>query len=347
MNKTKKILIVRLSAIGDVVHSTPILHCLRKKFPDAFIAWAVEDNASDILINNPLIDEVFVFPKRKWKKRGFNIKNLFEFISIIKKIRKENFDIAIDLQELFKSGIITFLSGAKRRIAHSGTREFASIFVNEKLQAHDNFDPHKLIIERYLEPAAYLGAPVDEIKFTLPPVNEETKIYIDGLLENTDKNKEIVIFSPSTIWTSKHWTEEYWAELLDKLAPEYNVIFTGTEKDKELIERITSKSATSDYLSLAGKTNLFQLIELFNRAKYLIAPDTGPAHIANATQVPSIIMIFGSTGFKRTPPFGEKHRALSAELTCQPCFKRKCPKTANYMECMKKITPDKIIEFIK
>jgi len=346
MDKTPKILIVRLSAIGDVVHSTPILHSLRRKFPDAYIAWAIEDKSSDILTNNPLIDKIFVFPKQQWKKRGFHIKNLFEFFSIIKEIRKEKFDIALDLQELFKSAIIAFLSGAKRTIAHAGTREFASIFVKEKLPAHDNFDPDKIIIERYLEPAAYLGAPVDEVQFSLPPVSEEAKNHIDKLLENIDKRKEIIIFSPATIWHSKHWLEEYWTELLEKLSLNYNIIFTGTEKDKELISRITLKANTDNYLSLAGKTNLLELIELFNRAKFLIAPDTGPAHIANATQKPSIIMLFGSTGFRRTPPYGEKHKALAAELPCQPCFKRKCPGTDNNMECMKKLTPDKILEFI-
>ena len=347
MNKPLKILIVRLSAIGDVIHSTPILHSLRRKFPDAHISWAIEDRSSDIIINNPLINNVFVFPKQKWKKRGFNIKNLWEFFSIIKEIRKEKFDIAIDLQELFKSGIITFLSGAKRKIAHSGTRELASIFVNERLLAHDNFDPNKLIIERYLEPAAYLGAPVDEIQFSLPPVSQEAKNHIDKLLENIDAGKEIIIFSPATIWHSKHWLDEYWAELLEKLAPDYNVIFTGTEKDKDLIKKISSRAKTDNYISLAGKTNLFELIELFNRAKSLIAPDTGPAHIANATQKPSIIMLFGSTGSKRTPPYGEKHKALSAELSCQPCFKRKCPRTDNNMECMKKLIPGEILRIIK
>lgn len=347
MNKKLKILIVRLSAIGDVIHSTPVLHSLRRKFPDAHIAWAVEDKASAIIINNPLIDEVFVFPKQRWKKRGFNIKNLSEYFSVIKKIRERNFDIAIDLQELFKSGIITFLSGAKRRIAHAGTREAAEIFVNEKLPAHDNFDPNKLITERYLESAAYLGAPTDEIKFSLPPVNLETKNRIDKLLENINPDKEIIIFSPATIWHSKHWLEEYWTELLDSLAPDYNIIFTGTQNDNELIEKITSKAKTSDYISLAGKTDLFELIELFNRAKYIVAPDTGPAHIANATQNPGIVMLFGSTGFKRTPPIGEKHIALSTELSCQPCFKRKCPRTQNKMQCMKELTPDKVLNFIK
>jgi len=346
MTKQMKILIVRLSAIGDVVHSTPILHSLRKKFPQARICWAVEDRASAIIEGNPLIDRVFVFPRQKWKKRGFSLENFKEFFGIINEIREEKFDIAIDLQELMKSGIIAFLSGAKRRIAHAKTREFAHIFVNEKLPAHDNFDPDKLIIERYLEPAVYLGASAEEIEFSLPPITDEAKQKVGVLLQNLDSTKEIVVFSPATIWNSKHWLEEYWAELLDKLAPKYNVVFTGTDKDKELIDRITSKANADNFYSLAGKTNLFELIEVFNRAKYLIAPDTGPAHIANATQKPSIIMLFGSTGFKRTPPYGEKHSALCAELPCQPCFIRNCPRKGDFMECMKKLTPQMVLEKI-
>ncbi len=340
MNALNRILIVKLSALGDIAQSTPILHALRRKFPDNYIAWAVEDRNSDILINNPLIDEVFVLPKLR-------LKNFREYFLIIKKIREKKFDIAIDLQELLKSALVTWLSGAKRRIAHAGTREFAHLFINEKLPIHDNFDPNKLLLERYLEPAAYMGAPIDEIKFSLPPIHFETKDYVDKLLENTDNSKENIIFSPATIWTSKHWSEEYWSELMDKLAPDYNIIFIGTDKDKQLIGRIVNTAKSDNYLSLAGKTNIIQLIEVVNRAKYFIAPDTGPAHIANATQVPSIIMLFGSTGVRRTPPYGEKHKALAADLPCQPCFERICPRKDNYMECMKKLTPKRVLDFIE
>lgn len=336
MIKTKpKILIVRLSAIGDVVHSLPILHSLRRKFPDSYIAWAVEDRCADILINNPLLDKVYVFPRKKWNKQG---------LKVIKEIRKEKFDIAIDLQELFKSGIITYLSGAKRRIAHAKTREFADIFINEKLQAHDTFDHEKLIIERYLEPAEYLGSPIDEVKFSLPPVNEGVKEKVNSLL--TGIEKEIVVFSPATIWKTKHWPEKYWAELLDILQDRFKIVFIGAEKDNELISRIINQAETNDYLNLAGKTSLFDLIEIFNRAKYVVAPDTGPAHIANATQTPKIIMIFGPTGVRRTPPYGKKHSALSTTLPCQPCFRRICPRKDFPNECMKKLTPDLISEKI-
>ena len=347
MNKSPKILIVRLSAIGDVVHCLPILHCLRRKFPNADISWVVEDRASETLVNNPLLDNVYVMPKKRWREQGLTLNTIKEFLDFIKRIRAKRYDIAIDLQELFKSGIITYLSGAKRRIAHAKTREFAEIFVNEKIKAHNIFDPNKMIIERYLEPAEYLGAPTDEVKFSLSYVNEETKTYVDELLQNIDKSKPVIVFSPSTIWPTKHWIEEYWSELLDDLCEENNVIFTGTSKDSALINRIISKAKSRKFTSLAGKTNLFQLIEVFNRTDIFIGPDTGPMHIANATDKPTIISIFGSTSYKRSCPWGEKHYAFSENLKCQPCFKRQCSKKDYKMECMKTITPDKVLRIVE
>lgn len=346
MQTSQKILIVRLSAIGDVVHSLPVLHALKTAFPCCQVGWAVEDRAADILINNPLVDKVHVLPKSRWKKRGYSLKNLAEFWGVVTEIRKEKYDIAIDLQELFKSGLVSFLSGAKRRIAHRGAREFADIFANEKLPAHDNFDPEKLIIRRYLEPAEYLGAKADEIVFSLPPSSEETVKKVDSMLSSLVYGKEIAVFAPATIWPSKHWKEEYWAELLNRLSDRYNVVFIGTEKDNALINRITSLAGNANYFNFAGKTTILELIELFNRTKFIAAPDTGPAHIANATQKPAVIMIFGSTGVRRTPPIGEKHSALSAELLCQPCFRRICPRKDAFMECMENVTPDMVLDRI-
>lgn len=346
MNKKTKILIVRLSAIGDVVHCLPILHSLRQKFNNAQIDWVVEDKAADILINNPLIDNVIVVPKKTWKKRGFSFKNIHEYLSLIFNLRKEKYDIAIDLQELFKSASLAFLSGAKRRIGHKGTRECAEFFVNEKLPYHDIFDPNKMIIERYLEPASHLGASIDEVIFSLPPVDEKTIFYVDGLLSSIDKNKPLTIITPATIWPTKHWIEEYWSELIDMLDSKTNIVFCGVDGDKDLINRIIIGTKKKSYLSLAGKTNLFQLIEIFNRTHILISPDTGPAHIANATNNPEIIMMFGATSHKRSCPYGDKHVSLSAELPCQPCFKRNCPRIDNNMECMKKLKPEMLFNII-
>ncbi len=339
-----KILIVRLSAIGDVVHSLPILHAIKSKYPNATIGWLVEDKATDLIINNPLIDNVHILPKARWKKQK-SLANIKEFFALIKELRKEKYDIAIDLQELFKSGLMTFLSGSPRRIAHAKTREFADLFVNEKLKAHDIFDTERMIVDRYLEPARYLGASTDEVKFSLPPVPTEDKQHVDNLL--SEINKPIAILCPSTIWKTKHWIDEYWAVLLDELQNNFDVIFIGAPSDKQLVEKIVSHSKTKNYTSLIGKTSLLQLIEVFNRSEIMVAPDTGPAHIADATGKPIIFTIFGSTAKNRSKPYGDKHKAFAADIACQPCFKRNCLRKDFNMECVKLITPEIILDAIK
>jgi len=346
MQTRQKILIVRLSAIGDVVHSLPVLHALKKADPGVFLGWAVEEKAAGLIVGNPLVDRVHVMPSTAWKKRGLSWKNVAEFIAFVREIRDERYAISIDLQELFRSGAISFLSGAGRRIAHEGAREFADIFANEKLPFHDTFDPDKPIVERYLEPAAYLGAAVDEVKFSLPPASKGTREYVDELLMDTDGSKKTVVLSPATTWESKHWAEGYWSELLGKIADRCNVIFTGTQDDLDLIGRITAAARTARYLIVAGRTSLEQLTEVFRRADVVVAPDSGPAHIASATGIPAVICIFGSTAYKRSGPRGTKHFSMSAGIDCQPCFKRSCPRRNDKMACVRRMTPGDILSIL-
>lgn len=346
LQENSKVLIVRLSAIGDVIHSLPVISALKATYPNIYIGWAVEDRASDVIIDNPLIDKAFVFPKSKWKKSKDKIQTLKEFSALIKEIKDEKFDVAIDLQELFKSGLITYLSGAKRRIAHAKTREFAEIFVNEKLPAHDTFDQNKLIIERYLESAQYLGAKTNEIEFSLPLIKQETIEKVDKLLLEINKDKPTVVFIPGTIWETKHWIDEYWAKLLDELSSSCNIIFVGAGKDDQLYEKIISLAPNKNNLSLINKTTVFDLIEIFNRTDMVVATDTGPAHIANAVGKPVIITLFGATSYKRSCPVGENHTALCANIECQPCFNRKCKLKDEKMRCMMMLTPEIVLEKI-
>lgn len=346
MSKKIKILIVRLSAIDEIVHCLPVVASLREKFPEATFGWVVEDKAAEILVNNPIVDKVFILPKKKWKEQGLNISTLKEICAFIKEIKDERFDIAIDLQEMFKSGIITFLSGAKRRIARAETREFADLFVNEKLKARDIIDPNKPVIERYLEAAEYFGADIQNVKFPLPIISQNTKDYVNGLLHWQDKNKPNAVFCPATTWSTKHWVEDYWTDLLIKVSEKCNVIFIGTDKDRFLIERITKDVNTEKYLSLAGKLNLVELIEVFNNSDIVVAPDTGPAHIAAATEKPIVVSIFGSTSQNRTKN-RNKNISVSSKLPCQPCHKKKCSRKDNPILCMKEIRPDMVYDILE
>lgn len=339
-----RILIVRLSALGDVIHTLPLVCALKKENPNLFIGWVVEDKASALLENNPIIDKLYVMPKKKWKKNKIDfLGNLKEFFSIIKEIRNDNYDVAIDVQGLLKSAVVSFLSGAKRRLTHSKTREFAYIFGNERLDTGREFGSGEHIIERNLHFARHLGCKNPSVHYSIPSCSDEDRAYVELLLKDCDKSKKTVVFAPATTWINKHWPNEHWAELLKEFAPRCNVVFSGMKSDLPLIEEIITLSGNSECIVLAGKTDILSLCELFRRSDVVVSVDSGSAHLACALEHPQVICILGPTDEKRNGPFGAEHFSVVSNVFCRPCFKKKC---SGNIECMKELYTQKVSELI-
>lgn len=333
----QKILIIRRSALGDTIHTLPLAKSLREKYPDAQIDWIVEDKAEKFITNNPLLDKVYVIHK---KTGGFK-----EFKTLIKQIRAEKYDIAIDTQQLLKSGIILGLSGAKRKIALSDGREFSGIFANEIIKTdRKQFDVNYHVVKRNLEIAKYLGAAGEKISFTLPETSENDKAKAKELLQNINPNLKTVIISPETTWENKHWTAEGWREVITELQGKVNLVYTGTTNDKGLGEKILN--GFENVINLRGKTSLFELEEVFKLADLVISVDSGSAHVAWATGKPSIVTLFFSTSANRTAPFGEKYFSIQAETDCSPCMKRKC-RLQEKNKCILTINSQNIVKIVK
>ena len=341
----QKILIIRLSAMGDVIFTIPLANALMSAGYE--VSWLVSEKGYDLVKNNPCVDKVILAPVEKWKKSKNFIKNFFEYISILKTLRKEKYDIALDTQLIFKSLYWTIFCGAKRRIVAKNYREFAILGGNEVIESTRNgYEPHAVL--GYLKYAQHLGVEVntDEIKVTLPETSEESKNKIDELLKDVDKSKQTIVVSPATTWSTKHWSRDNWRELLNLLKSDYNIVLTGTDKDKVLLDYIDN-----EYLNLGGKTNLEELRELLSRADLVISLDSGTTHLAWAVQTPKIISIFCSTPESLYAPFGNRDRyiSLSAKDICPPCHKRKCPRGTE--ECTRypavKKVYDSVIELLK
>ena len=347
MNEIKKILILRLSAIGDTIHTLPLVNALKKTYPDCKIGWVVEDKAELFVKNNPNIDNCYVIPQKIWKKRSFSLQNIKEFFEIINNINKENYDIVFDTQQLLKSSIILPFLNIKRKITLSGGREFSWIFANEIIKSkHALFDPNYHVVKRNLEFAKYIGANDFEIKFLMKNSDEKIKAKISDLLKKIDPKKPTVVLSPATTWKNKHWQESYWSQVLDFLDQKANIIFTGTNADVALIGRIFANSSAKEITILAGQTNLEELAEVFCRADVVISPDSGSAHIAWATSKPYVIALFTATAAGRNAPFGENCTVLTPNLACHPCMKKKCRQKDKNL-CTKSITPEKVIEVLE
>ncbi len=344
MTKKKgKILIVRLSSLGDVIFSLPLAAVLKKNGFQT--GWLVSEKGIDIVKNNPCVDKVYLAPLGKWKKKGFCLENFKEFLSILKEIRNEKYDIALDCQQAFKSLYWMLFCGAKRRITHKYSRELAFLGGNEHIPNPYKSDFSCHAVEMHLEYARYLGLETHKPEFTLPPCDTETREKVDNLLKNIDKSKPVAVISPATTWRLKHWDKDNWRELISFLKDKFNLIFTGTTDNNELITYISEGNG----INLAGKTTIKDLAEIFSRSDLVISPDSGSAHVAWAVQKPVVIGIFTCTPPSLFGAYGDpnKYFAINGKLDCQPCFTRTCPLSDGKEKCLKHPTAKEIINIVK
>lgn len=327
-----KVLIIRLTSLGDVIFTLPLVNSLHNgevvgETVDE-IGYVVAEKGLEVIKNNPCIDKVHFVPLKEWKKRPFSLKTFKEFVQIIKEIRKEKYDIALDCQQMFKSLFLFAFCGAKRRITFKDARELSVFGGNEFITPKANFrDFNYHIVERNLDFARHLGIEPKEVKFPMPETSLASKKLIDELTQNLDPAKPIVVISPATTWQNKHWAEKNWAKVVEALHQRSNLIFTGTNSDQKLVDRILNMAESNvNVTNLVGKTNVEELRELFSRSHLVIAPDSGSAHLAWASANPAVIAIFTCTPPKRFGPYGnaEKYFAIGSDIPCQPCFKKKC-----------------------
>ncbi len=343
--KKKKILLIKLSSLGDVIFNVPLANALKDAGYE--VTWLVSEKGIQIVENNPCVDKAILVPMKEWKKRGFSLKSFGEYLSILKRLREEKFDIAIDSQMMLKSLYWMLFCGAKRRIISKEGRELSLLGGNEWID-NISYKPDSPIVMNYLRYANYLGINVapEDIKVTLPPRTKEQIAKVNELLKKLDSSKQTIAIAPATTWANKHWDKDNWTKVVEYLAPKYNLIFTGGTCDNELIDYISNGQG----LNLAGKTDILELAEIFSRCTLVLSPDSGSAHLAWATRKPKVIAIFTCTPKEVLGPLGslDKYIALGGNiLDCQPCFKRKCSLKNNQNACTFYPTPEELITTIE
>jgi len=343
-NKGEKILITRLSAIGDVIHALPVAYALRQKYPEAQIDWLVEAKAYPLVKLNPYLDNVILLPRKQWREmlsRDFigAVKSFFKFF---KKMKKENYDINLDLHGLFKSALSSFLIKPGLRIGPADGRELSTLFYQAKIDIPDK-KMHK--IERNLHLASALDAETDEVNYGLK-MTPIIKSRVSRLFEteNVDQNKKLVVINPFTTWESKNWFLERYFQLANEFIKSgYYVVFTGAPGDKEAIDSFEPLDEAS-YCNLAAKTDLEELTEVYNRASLYIGGDTGPTHLAAAVGL-NVISLMGPTDPDTHGPYGEGHTVIQDNsLECIRCWDKHCSRK---MQCMKSITVDQVLRISK
>ncbi|SDD80583.1 lipopolysaccharide heptosyltransferase II [Sporomusa acidovorans] len=333
------ILIVKLSAIGDVIHALPVATALKQQFPAAKITWVVEKPAYDLLTNNPYIDELVIFDKAKYKSLGGLLKH---GRALARQLKAKKFDLALDLQGLFKSAAIIYLSGATTRLGYCNMRELSH------LVSRPVFGPNQTghVVDRYLDVVRALGCEVNQpVRFPIQITAEEA-MSAEAVATHAGlrQGNRYVVLAPGTNWPTKCWPVSHFAELANMLWQDQIIpVLIGGRGDQRLSEDI-SQSASIPPVDLTGKTGLKQLAHVIKQAVCFIGGDTGPMHLAVAVNTP-VIALFGPTDPLRNGPYGAGagHQVLLTDRACRDCWKRECPR---HEICLDVITPGQVYQTV-
>jgi len=353
-----KILLVRFSALGDVIQTLPILTMLRDGFPEAKIGWAIDTELAPAIEGHPALDYVHRCARRSWMKAIPSPAKwpdaYREYQAFVQEVRSVRYDVAIDAQGLFKTAMLPYAAGIKRRIGYKHGREFSSVFYTERyLDRAEYFDPAISHLEHMTELAYRLGAAEVRQMIEPPRVTEQARRHVAELLRGAfAKDAPLVAVAPATQWVSKHWPEEHWIALISQLLVEtdLNLILQGSAGDAPVGERIlrgVSQPQPGRICNLFGKLPIPEMYALYERVHVAVGSDSAPLHIAGAMRAPVLVGIYGPTGYRRTPPIGSpviKLFSTEGQLACQPCHKRTCPLGTD--ECMKRVRPEEVFQAI-
>ena len=322
-----RILLIKPSALGDIVHTLPILGLLKRRWPDAQVSWLVGSAFAGLLEGHPLLHEVVRFDRKRFSKAWWNPAALVELVKFGRGLREHHFDLVIDLQGLLRSGFTAKIARSPVRVGFANAREMAWVFYTHRVPVA-SLEQHAL--ERYLLVTDALGCGRESIEFRFP-LNDEDRAAARQL---TNGAVRYAVLIPGTNWPTKRWPVERFAALVEPIKSRFgfDVVVAGSAGESALGDRIAGAK------NLCGKTTLRQLVALLEGASLVIANDSGPMHIAAALGRPLVTM-FGPTNPVRTGPFGRDDSVVRVDIPCSPCYSRRCSHTS----CMKWLSAEAVM----
>ena len=331
----EKFLIIKFSALGDIIHTIPAFSALRKRFPEAEIIWVVKKNGKEILDLVPGIDRLVIDHTREF---GKNLRKItLDFFRLYKEFKERN-QIALDFQGLMKSGFLAFLSRAEKRIGFhkNNLREpLASVFYTDTLE---EIPENNHVIRKNLKLLTVIGIHEEQLEFPLLfPEHLTESVWVKLKNIGYDGRKKLILFNIGANWETKRWAPEKWVLLakLMKRGDFFPVILWGNEEEKSLALKIHYDT----HIPLSPSFSIKEVMGLMREASLLISGDTFALHAACALSVP-VVGIYGPTLPQRNGPFNTKARVMVHEIECSFCRKRHCES----VECLKNISPSEVAE---
>lgn len=324
----QKMLIIKPSSLGDIIHSLPFLAVIKAHFSQTEIHWVVARGLHVLLENHPLISKLWVINKDSWKTMAHFRDTLREVRDLYTGLGREGYDVCVDLSGLLRSGVLTFASKAPIKIGFAESDEGSPFFYTHKVKG----DMTGHAIDRYLQIAQTLGCPINDIQYPMPAFDPNPQIC-------HSLPKEYAVIAPSAGKEANRWPARRFGELAAKL-PLPAVVICG-KGDAAIADEVIA-AAQGNALSLAGETSLLDLLAVIKKARFFISNDTGPMHIAAAFQVP-VFALFGPANPQRTGPYGPIHTVIKTDIPCAPCYRWK---PCEHWRCMADLTVDKVLATI-
>ena len=350
MQPPRSILIVRLSAIGDVLHTLPVLEALRAAFPQARIGWIVEELSAPLLDGHPALDKLYVIPKKRWRGNFWRMVGP-EIRPFFRQAKADGWDVAIDVHGLTKSGLVAWASGAPLRIGHAGEdgREINKLFTNCRVPPPEGEMPH--VVERNLGLLRALGIQDPyAARGSLHMRPEEVDGARARLREaGWDGEKGLVALNPGAGWETKRWSPGRFAEVGAALAADPGlaplvVWGPGEEPARDTIAAGLRERGVQPVVS--PRTTLRQLAATLSLCKLFIGGDTGPTHMAALLGKP-VVGIFGASDSLRNRPWPRDSGPVlqRRDLPCCPCWNTVCPLAGDErLKCLSGIEASAVVE---
>jgi lipopolysaccharide heptosyltransferase II len=362
-----RILLIKPSALGDVVHTIPVLVKLRARYPRARIDWLITPENAEVVRCHPALTNVVLFARRDFSKRGHRWHALMAFFDLLKQIRRAKYDLIVDMHGQVRSAFFALISGARVRIGFDrpvkrtltvsaehdlknvpshgwrGAREGSWLAYTHRIPI-TTLDVHA--IDRYLWVGELLGFDHDpaDLKIHLP---SEAILKVQRLLEEHGVRADmpLVVLVPGTIWETKHWTIEGFAGVAREfLRDGFAVALAGTIRDQQRCRQIAA--AAPGACDLSGKTTPAELAALIRRAEVAVTNDSGSMHVAASLDKP-MVSVFGPTNPVHIGPYERPESVVRVDLPCSPCNYRRLSQCPFDHACMKQVTSAMVVERVE
>jgi heptosyltransferase-1 len=362
-----RILLIKPSALGDVVHTLPVLVKLRARYPRAQIDWLITPENAEVVRYHPALSNVVLFARRDFSKRGRRWRAFVSFFDLLKQIRSAKYELIIDMHGQVRSAFFALISGARVRIGFDrpvkrgltvsaehdlknipshgwrGAREGSWIAYTNRIPI-PTLDVHA--IDRYLWVAPLLGLDDNPPDLTIHLSPQATN-KVNRLLEEhgVPASKPLVVLVPGTIWETKHWTIEGFAGVARQFLQDgFAVALAGTTRDQQRCRQIAA--AAPGTCDLSGKTTPADLAALIRRAEVAVTNDSGSMHVAASLGKP-MVSVFGPTNPVHIGPYERPESVVRLDLPCSPCNYRRLSQCPFDHACMKQVTSAMVVERVR